>query len=101
MWRACGVSYARYTAEMAELLRKYVCRQGEGGLPARPRGPAGMPPSRSQGCVKEPYRTQLQNKNMIHLKEAVYKQGSVVSRETYEQLKAAFEACEAAAKKAE
>ena len=23
MWRACGVSYARYTAEMAELLRKW------------------------------------------------------------------------------
>ncbi|KAL8274281.1 hypothetical protein Esti_001792 [Eimeria stiedai] len=31
-------------------------------------------------CVKEPYRTQLQNKGVLHLKEAVYKQGSVVSR---------------------
>ncbi|XP_026194394.1 ATP synthase subunit epsilon, mitochondrial [Cyclospora cayetanensis] len=74
MWRACGISYARYTAEMAELLRK---------------------------CLKEPYRTQLQNKNHMHVREAVYKQGTVVSRETYDKLKAAFEACEVAAKKAE
>ncbi|OEH77724.1 ATP synthase epsilon [Cyclospora cayetanensis] len=52
-------------------------------------------------CLKEPYRTQLQNKNHMHVREAVYKQGTVVSRETYDKLKAAFEACEVAAKKAE
>ncbi|CDJ39509.1 ATP synthase epsilon chain, putative [Eimeria tenella] len=74
IWKTCGITYVRYAAEMADLLRK---------------------------CIKEPYRTQLQNRNRVHFKETIYKQGAVVSRETYDKLKAAFEACSGTAKKAD
>ncbi|CBZ55348.1 putative ATP synthase epsilon chain [Neospora caninum Liverpool] len=65
MWRSSGVSFTRYASEMAALLRQ---------------------------CLKEPYRTQAMQRNQIHLKETVYQQGQVLTRETFNDIKKAFEA---------
>lgn len=62
--------FVQYAVEMANLLRQ---------------------------CLKEPYRTQLMNRNQMHFKEALWKDGQVLSKETFTQVKQAFEKGEEAA----
>lgn len=65
MWRSLGISYSRYASEMAEILRR---------------------------CLKEPYRSKLHQRNQVHIKELVFKDGEVQSKEIYERLQKAFDA---------
>mmetsp|Transcript_78876 Transcript_78876/g.221305 ORF Transcript_78876/g.221305 Transcript_78876/m.221305 type:complete len:109 (+) Transcript_78876:2-328(+) len=64
MWRAAGVSYLRYTNEMASVLRQ---------------------------CLKEPYREQALQRDVIHLAEKTWANGAVQSKVTIDGLSKGFE----------
>ena len=72
MWRAAGVSYLRYSNEMAELLRK---------------------------SLKEPLRTKALDKNQIHLLEKKWANGVEQSKTRYFDASTAYEAAAKAAGK--
>eukprot|EP00441_Pelagodinium_beii_P044132 CAMPEP_0197651734 /NCGR_PEP_ID=MMETSP1338-20131121/33901_1 /TAXON_ID=43686 ORGANISM="Pelagodinium beii, Strain RCC1491" /NCGR_SAMPLE_ID=MMETSP1338 /ASSEMBLY_ACC=CAM_ASM_000754 /LENGTH=74 /DNA_ID=CAMNT_0043226455 /DNA_START=73 /DNA_END=297 /DNA_ORIENTATION=- len=65
MWRAAGVSYLRYTNEMATVLRQ---------------------------CLREPYREKALAKDATHLMEKVWVNGSVQSKTLIDDLSKGFEA---------
>jgi len=64
MWRAAGVSYLRYTNEMASTLRQ---------------------------CLKEPYREKALAKDATHLLEKVWANGNVMSKMTISEISKGFD----------
>jgi len=64
MWRATGVSYLRYSNEMASILRQ---------------------------CLKEPYREKALARDKVHMVEKIWAGGSVQSKVTLEDLAKGFE----------
>eukprot|EP00439_Symbiodinium_sp_Y106_P074041 s369_g14.t1 len=64
MWRAAGVSYLRYSNEMAAILRQ---------------------------CLREPYREKALQKNTIHLLEKAWVNGAVQSKNVIDDMSKGFE----------
>ena len=69
MWRAAGVSYLRYSNEMAAILRQ---------------------------CLREPYREKALQKNTVHLLEKTWVNGSVASKTVLDDLSKGFDTSGAA-----
>lgn len=70
MWRAAGVSYLRYSNEMAAILRQ---------------------------CLREPYREKALQKNTVHLLEKTWVNGTVASKTVLDDLSKGFDTSGAAA----
>eukprot|EP00437_Effrenium_voratum_P043680 CAMPEP_0181486596 /NCGR_PEP_ID=MMETSP1110-20121109/47277_1 /TAXON_ID=174948 /ORGANISM="Symbiodinium sp., Strain CCMP421" /LENGTH=72 /DNA_ID=CAMNT_0023612861 /DNA_START=64 /DNA_END=282 /DNA_ORIENTATION=- len=64
MWRAAGVSYLRYSNEMAAILRQ---------------------------CLREPYREKALQKNTIHLLEKAWVNGAVQSKNVIDDMSKGFD----------
>jgi len=64
MWRAAGVSYLRYTNEMASILRQ---------------------------CLREPYREKALQKDATHLMEKVWANGVVQSKNLIDDVSKGFD----------
>jgi len=69
MYRAAGVSYLRYSTEMADLLRQ---------------------------CLKSPLREKAITANTVHMQEKVWQNGIVASKVRYDGIQEAFKATEKA-----
>eukprot|EP00811_Abedinium_folium_P022145 NODE_31440_length_396_cov_5.661710.p3 GENE.NODE_31440_length_396_cov_5.661710~~NODE_31440_length_396_cov_5.661710.p3 ORF type:complete len:75 (-),score=17.70 NODE_31440_length_396_cov_5.661710:94-318(-) len=65
MWRSAGVTYLRYSNEMASVLRQ---------------------------CLKEPYRSKALARETTHVVEKTWANGNVQSRVVYDNLRSGFEA---------
>merc|ERR1712046_146194 len=70
MWRAAGVSYLRYSNEMAGILRQ---------------------------CLREPYRTAALARDQTHVLEKVWVNGAPAQRMQHNEISKAFEAASGAA----
>jgi len=70
MWRASGVSYLRYSNEMASILRQ---------------------------CLREPYREKAMQKDATHMLEKVWANGNVQAKVLINDLSKGFEAAGSAA----
>eukprot|EP00418_Pyrodinium_bahamense_P078110 CAMPEP_0179055184 /NCGR_PEP_ID=MMETSP0796-20121207/23169_1 /TAXON_ID=73915 /ORGANISM="Pyrodinium bahamense, Strain pbaha01" /LENGTH=75 /DNA_ID=CAMNT_0020751827 /DNA_START=71 /DNA_END=298 /DNA_ORIENTATION=- len=68
MWRAAGVSYLRYSNEMASIMRQ---------------------------CLKDPYREKAMAKDQVHLVEKFWAHGSVQAKQVIEDMARGFEAAAA------
>mmetsp|Transcript_14149 Transcript_14149/g.24872 ORF Transcript_14149/g.24872 Transcript_14149/m.24872 type:complete len:92 (+) Transcript_14149:2-277(+) len=64
MWRAAGVSYLRYTNEMATILRQ---------------------------CLREPYREKALQKDATHLVEKIWVNGTVQTKTLIDDMSKGFE----------
>jgi len=64
MWRAAGVSYLRYSNEMASILRQ---------------------------CLREPYREAALAKDKPNIMEKTWANGVVASKQLIENMKTGFE----------
>nr|ADV91194.1 mitochondrial ATP synthase F1 epsilon subunit-like protein 1 [Karlodinium veneficum] len=72
MWRAAGVSYLRYSNEMASILRQ---------------------------CLKEPYREAALKRDVTNITEKIWSNGLVTSKAKIEEVGKGFEAQGGDAKK--
>uniref|UniRef100_A0A7S4Q818 ATP synthase subunit epsilon, mitochondrial n=1 Tax=Alexandrium monilatum TaxID=311494 RepID=A0A7S4Q818_9DINO len=70
MWRAAGVSYLRYSNEMASILRQ---------------------------CLKEPYREKAIARDAVHIVEKTWANGVVQMKTVHEDMGKAFEAASGSA----
>eukprot|EP00448_Togula_jolla_P040007 CAMPEP_0170621842 /NCGR_PEP_ID=MMETSP0224-20130122/28813_1 /TAXON_ID=285029 /ORGANISM="Togula jolla, Strain CCCM 725" /LENGTH=99 /DNA_ID=CAMNT_0010948121 /DNA_START=73 /DNA_END=370 /DNA_ORIENTATION=- len=70
MWRAAGVSYLRYSNEMAQVLRQ---------------------------CLREPYREKAMKRGETHLVEKVWANGTVQAKVLISDMQKGFEKIGAAA----
>lgn len=72
MWRSAGVSYLRYSNEMASILRQ---------------------------CLREPYREAALAKDKTNILEKVWANGVIASKNRIEDIKSGFETDADASKK--
>nr|ADV91195.1 mitochondrial ATP synthase F1 epsilon subunit-like protein 2 [Karlodinium veneficum] len=72
MWRAAGVSYLRYSNEMASILRQ---------------------------CLKEPYREAAMKRDVTNITEKVWTNGLITAKTKIEDVKNGFEAAGTEGKK--
>merc|ERR1712061_705675 len=64
MWRAAGISYLRYSSEMASILRQ---------------------------CLREPYREAALQRDTVHLAEKAWANGAVQSKVIIDDMSKGFE----------